>query len=566
MEQVSARWRSLTGHLLARGDSAQPAFTFVDRDRTAHTLRWSELASRVGALSARLRPMTGPGDRVAVLARQDLGYVIGFLAALHAGLVAVPLTAPQSQAQRTRLVAALRDCTPAVWLTTEADLPRLREFAEAQPVPAPACILPVDAATATGEVAPAVRLDPASPAYLQYTSGSTREPAAAVISHGALLASVDQVATAYQAGPATTCVGWIPFSHDMGLIQLLCLPLYTGARSVFMEPLDFVRAPRRWLELLSEYPEVFTAAPNFAFDYAVDTVPEAARTGLDLSGVRVALNGSEPIRPATIAAFAEAYRPYGFRPEAHRPSYGLAEATVYVSSAGPEGPTVTAFDRARLADGQALPAVSTGQAGELVSVGRPVGQLVRIVHPENHRLEPDGTVGEIWVHGPHLASGYWRQPERSAETFRARIADAPAGLPDHGWLRTGDLGLVYDGQLYVTGRRKDLIIVDGSNHYPQDIEGTVAGADPAIRRDRVAAFGITDEAGEGVMVVAEYDRDTGEVALDPDRIGRSVRRAVTEQHDIVLREFLLVAPGEVPRTSSGKVARAAARARFWPAR
>ncbi|GAB3486548.1 fatty acyl-AMP ligase [Amycolatopsis cihanbeyliensis] len=566
MAYASARWRSLIGHLLARGDSAEPAFTFVDRDRSASTLRWSELATRVGVLSTRLRAVAGPGDRVAVPARQDLGYVIGFLAALHAGLVAVPLTAPRSRAQRARLVAALRDCAPALWLTTEAGLPRLREFADAEPVPAPARIITTDTDTGTDAVAPATEVGPDSPAYLQYTSGSTREPAAAVISHGALIASVDQVATAYEAGPATTCAGWIPFSHDMGLIQLLCLPLYTGARSVFMEPLEFVRAPRRWLELLSDYPEVFTAAPNFAFDFAVDTVPAATRTGLDLSGVRVALNGSEPIRPATITAFAEAYRPYGFRPEAHRPSYGLAEATVYVSSAGPEGPTVTAFDRARLAAGSALPAASAEQAGELVSVGRPVGQLVRVVHPETHRLEPNGTIGEIWVHGPHLASGYWRRPERTAETFEARIAAAPADLPEHGWLRTGDLGVVHDGQLYITGRRKDLIIVDGSNHYPQDIESTVAGADPTIRRDRVAAFGVADAEGEGVMVVAEYGRDSSDATLDPDRIGRTVRRAVTEQHDIVLREFLLVAPGEVPRTSSGKVARAAARARFWPAR
>lgn len=552
--------RALTEYLLDHAERDEPAFTWADRDGIDHTLRWSALLARVQALSARLRAVAAPGDRVAVLARQDLDYVVGFLAALYAGQVAVPLFAPETRAHRPRLVAALRDSAPTVWLSTAKGSDRLRQLAATEPVPAPAHLIVMDDVL-LGPVDLPVTVGPDDPAYLQYTSGSTRDPAGAVITHGALTASVCQVAAAYEVRHETTCAGWIPFSHDMGLIQLLCVPVFTGARSVFMEPLEFIRRPLRWLEQLSGYPDVFTAAPNFAYDFAVDAVPAAARVGLDLSGVRIALNGSEPVRPATVAAFAEAYGPHGFAPAAHRPSYGLAEATVYVSSAGAEGPTVTAFDRAALAVGRAEPP-GTGEARSLVSVGRPVGQLVRIVDPDGRRLCPEGREGEVWVHGPHLAAGYWRKPESTGTTFSGLIADPPGGLPAGGWLRTGDLGLVFGGQLYITGRMKDVIVIDGHNHYPQDIEETVAEADPAIRRDRVAAFAVTDERGEGVMVLAEHVRDPVPGSVDVARVAGAVRRAVTEQHDLALRAFELLAPGQVPRTSSGKVARVAARQRY----
>ncbi|WP_342768550.1 fatty acyl-AMP ligase [Amycolatopsis palatopharyngis] len=555
--------RALTEYLPMRAERDEPAFTWTGRDGAEHTLSWPDLLARVQALAANLRSVAGQGERIAVLTRQDLDYVVGFLGVLYAGLVAVPLFAPETRAHRPRLVAALRDSAATVWLTSARDKDRLRELAETESLPLPPQVMAVDEVRGNAAGAPA-EVDLAAPAYLQYTSGSTRDPAGAVITHGALTASVCQVAEAYAVHQGTTCAGWIPFSHDMGLIQLLCVPVFTGARSVFMEPLEFIRRPRRWLEQLSGYPDVFTAAPNFAYDHAVDAVPAAARTGLDLSGVRIALNGSEPVRQATITAFAEAFGPYGFAPTAHRPSYGLAEATVYVSSAGPEGPTSTSFGRAALARGRAEPPGSEDDERRLVSVGRPVGQLVRIVDPDLGLLRPDGREGEIWVHGPHLAAGYWRKPESTATTFSGLIADPPAGLPRDGWLRTGDLGLVHAGQLYITGRRKDVIVIDGHNHYPQDIEDTVAGADPLIRRDRVAAFAVTDDRGEGVMVVAEHVRVADPTGPDRSRIATEVRRAVAERHDLVLRAFELVAPGGVPRTSSGKVARSAARQRHWP--
>ncbi|GAA5153644.1 MULTISPECIES: fatty acyl-AMP ligase [Amycolatopsis] len=530
---------SLLDRLFARAGDDRPVFTFLDyRGGGEHSLTWAQLAERVRVVAHRLREIAEPGDRVAIVAPQDLTYPVAFYGVLAAGMVAVPLFDPSLRAHRGRLLGALEDCGAEVWLTSSSTLERVRELGE------PRHVLAVDELDGPG--ADPVPVDPEAPAYLQYTSGSTRKPAGAIIPHRAVVASCWQASLAYEVDSGTTCAGWIPFFHDMGLVQLVCLPVFLGSRSVFMAPVEFVRRPERWLRQLSDYPDVFTAAPNFAYDLAVEAAP---REGLDLSGVRIALNGAETVRPQTVEEFQKAFGPYGFRREAHRPSYGLAEATVYVTSAGPEGPTITAFDRDALAEGRA---VEVGpdfpQRRELVSVGRPVGQLVRIVH--DGRVQPDGVLGEVWVHGPHVAAGYWR---RENDAFGNHLE----GLD--GWLRTGDLGVLHRGDLYLTGRLKDLIVIDGRNHYPQDIEGTVAQAHPAIRRDRVAAFAVEDDRGEGVAVVAERLRDA-----EPDEaeVARAVRRAVAQEHDLALRAFHLVGPGELPRTSSGKVSRSAARAQY----
>ncbi|WP_236796689.1 fatty acyl-AMP ligase [Amycolatopsis sp. GM8] len=528
----------LLDRLFARASDERPVFTFQDHAAVDHSLTWAQLAARVRAVAGRLAEIAEPGDRVAIVAPQDLNYPVAFLGTLAAGLVAVPLFDPASKSHRSRLDSALSDSAADIWLTSAKARDRVRELGE------PAHLLAVDEIDGDGIDPVPVAMD--APAYLQYTSGSTREPAGAIVTHRAVVASCWQASHAYEVDESVTCAGWIPFFHDMGLIQLMCLPLYAGARSVFMAPAEFVRRPERWLRQMSDYPNVFTAAPNFAFDLAIGA---AARDGLDLSGVRVALNGSEPVQPRTVEEFQKAFGPYGFRREAHRPSYGLAEATVYVASAGPEGPTVTAFDRAALAQGQAVE-VGPEVAGsrELVSVGRPIGQLVRIVH--DGQSQPDGSMGEIWVHGPHVAAGYWRRDDDSFDGYLDGLG---------GWLRTGDLGVFHRGDLYITGRIKDLIVIDGRNHYPQDIEATAARAHPAIRRDRVAAFGVSDARGEGVVIVAERLRDA---EAQPKEVTRAILRAVGGEHEIAVRSVHLVAPGALPRTSSGKVSRSAVKKQY----
>ncbi|WP_370962281.1 fatty acyl-AMP ligase [Amycolatopsis sp. cg9] len=524
---------SIVERLFARADDPRPLYTHQDHTHAAeHTLTWAEFAARVRVVAGGLRRAAEPGERVAVLAGQELAYPLAFFGALAAGLVAVPLMVPSNAAQAERLAGVLADSGARVWLTSAAAAARL---------PAHDHVVVVDELTGPG--ADPVFADPETPAYLQYTSGSTREPAGAVIPHRAIVAACWQGSRAYAVDEGTTCAGWIPFFHDMGLIQLLCLPVFAGGRAVFMSPAEFVHRPRRWLRQLADHPAVFTAAPNFAYDLAADA---GAEDGLDLSDVRVALNGAEPVRPATVERFLEVFGPHGFRREAYRPSYGLAEATVYVASAGPEGPRGAVFDREALAQGQA---VETVDGQELVSVGRPVGQRVRIVH-DGHE-QPDGAVGEIWIHGPNVATGYWGRGDAAA--FGATLD----GLG--GWLRTGDLGVVHRGDLYVTGRLKDLIVIDGRNFHPQDIEAAAGEAHPAVRRDRVAAFGVTDDGGEGAVVVAEWARGA---EADVKEVTRAVLRAVSAEHGLTLRRVHLVPSGGLPRTSSGKVARSAAKARY----
>ncbi|MFK0243673.1 fatty acyl-AMP ligase [Amycolatopsis azurea] len=535
----------LVRRLLERADVERPAYTHLDcsnrHEPVEDTLTWAELLVHVRAVAAKLRELIQPGDRVAITARQDLSYVVAFFGALYAGAVAVPLSAPDVRAHRERLVGVLNDCDADIWLTSEALVGRLTEFAEAEPVPAPREIVAVD----TLPLDPADRSLPApvSPedhAYLQYTSGTTRSPAGVIITHRALSAACWQICDAYDVGEHTTCVGWIPFFHDMGLAQLLAGTMHSGGRTVFIAPLEFIRRPERWLLLMSAYPNTLTAAPNFAYDLVTEAVPEPKRAEYDLSTVSIALSGSEPVRAATVCEFLAAYEPHGFPRGAFRPSYGLAEATVYVASGDSSGPVVTEVD-----------------GREVVEIGWPRGQRVRVVAPPEHVLPAKVDAGEIWVKGPNVAAGYWRRPELTAEVFGAELDG------EGGWLRTGDLGTIRDGRLSVTGRLKDLIIVDGRNHSPHDIEETVAAAHSLLGPERVAAFSVDLDDGEGVVVVAERARKAPD--FDEAEIARAATRAVAERHDIRLKAFFLVKPGGLPRTSSGKVARSAARTRYWTA-
>jgi fatty acid CoA ligase FadD32 len=331
---------------------------------------------------------------------------------------------------------------------------------------------------------------------------------------------------------------------------------------VFCAPFDFVRRPLGWLAAMSSQANVITAAPNFAFDYAVDRIKPEDRAGLDLSGVRVAINGSEPVRHRTVERFGETFAEQGFDRRALRPSYGLAEATVFVSATGAAGPRVSRFARSELAAGRATDVVDERDAIELVGAGTPVGQLVCIVDPLSGAIKPDRDVGEIWIHGPNTAAGYWRQPERTAEVFGGVLTGGGV-LPSSGWLRTGDLGMYSKGALFITGRLKDMIIVDGRNHYPQDIEETVQESHPAVRPGRVAAFGIASDVGEAIVVVLE--RVHGAQTVEAGEISLAVRRTVSTVHDLKLRDVHVLNGEKVLRTSSGKVARSANRDRYLAA-
>ncbi|WP_329445349.1 fatty acyl-AMP ligase [Streptomyces canus] len=536
-------------HHWAQATPDRRAFTFVDHpapdSRGVHrTLTWRRLDVRVRAVAARLAEEAEPGARVALLCPQGLEYVTGFLATLAAGLIAVPLYPPGLPGQGDRLTAVLADARPSVIVTTSRHLGEVQELC--------------DRVVAVDQVpdAAARDLEPVDSevAYLQYTSGSTRTPAGVEISHANVVANARQALSAYGADAhPVTCVGWLPLYHDMGLVLSIAAPVVRGLLSVLMDPVAFLHEPARWLRLLGAHPRALSAAPNFAYDYCASAVTDAQKAELRLDGVVALINGSEPVRPGTADRFQAAFAGQGLVAQTHCPSYGLAEATVFVSAARPGEPLRRfALDRDALAQGKALPArPDDPRAVLLAGCGTPAGQQVRIVDPVSGDRLSEGEVGEIQVRGPNVGRGYWNQEEQTGRVFTT-----------DGRLRTGDLGTVLEGQLIVTGRLKDLIVVDGRNHYPQDLEATVQDTHPAVRRDRLAAFGVAGGSGERVVVVAEHTRTTSLAEIDVPALVRAVRAAVSGRHGVRLADVLLVPPGTVPRTSSGKVSRALTRERY----
>lgn len=533
-----------------RGD--ETAFTFLDyladSAGVATSLTWAELDRRVLETAAHLQDVADQGDRAAILLPNGLDYIVAFLGCLRAGVVAVPLFPPGQANQGDRLTSVLDDCTPAVMLTSAAGAAAVKDYLARRPAHSGAVVVQTDRTDLGDSTAwRAPEIGPDTLAYLQYTSGSTSSPAGVMITHGNLAANVEQITTGFP-GVRRTAI-WLPLFHDMGLLAGLALPVLTGVPGTVMEPMAFLQRPLRWLTALGAGPGTLGAAPNFAFDYCVKRVREADREGLRLDNVLTVVNGSEPVRMDTIERFAEAFAVAGFRPEAHRPSYGLAEATVFVGCGSALAGVV--LDRTELTHGRAVPVEPGIDGVRLVTWGRPIGQYCLPVDPETGVPCAEGEVGELWCHGPNIGEGYWGGAR--PETFGAMLNDPAGELPDGPWLRTGDLGVVLDGRYYITGRSKDMVIVDGRNHYPQDIEATVAAVDPRIRSGYVAAFGVDIPDGEGVVVVAGGSCD------DLTALRRAVRRAVSEEHGIALHDFVLVSTGTVPRTTSGKISRSGCR-------
>ncbi|MFJ5778862.1 fatty acyl-AMP ligase [Streptomyces sp. NPDC093094] len=538
-------WATYRGH--------ERALTHVDfpgpaSPGTHRTLSWGALDSRARSVAGHLAGTVRPGDRVALLMPQGPDYVVAFLGCLYAGAIAVPLFGPGLPGHAGRLTAVLEDCEPACLLSDGASRAAVEAFAAGR--------LPVVAVDELPPAAPAAELPPQASgdvAYLQYTSGSTGNPSGVMVTHANVVANARQATHAFGLAPGrSTSVGWLPLYHDMGLVLSVAAPVYAGYASVLMDPVAFLERPARWLRLLGQHPGAISAAPNFAYDYCVSRVTEEEAAGLRLDRVATLLNGSEPVRPGTLERFRAAFEAAGLAPQALGPAYGLAEATVFVTAAGSAGPPrVLECDADALAAGRIEE--RPGGTARLAVCGGPVGQEVRIADRESGTVLGEARIGEIQVRGPNVGAGYWKQPERTAETF------------GDGWLRTGDLGALHDGELVVTGRLKDLIVVDGRNHYPQDVEETVQGSVEVVRKDRLAAFCVPRRDGSGdedLVVVAETRRDAEAGPAVLQRACLTARAAVAARHGLRLAELVLVRPGSVPRTSSGKVARSACRERF----
>jgi long chain fatty acid CoA FadD26 len=548
--------------VLADRVRAQPddiAYTFIDYDADpagiSESLTWSEVHERVLVVAEKLAKTGSPGDRAVILAPQGLDYIVGFLGAIEAGFLAVPLSMPQTRHHDERVTGAMKDSTPAVVLTTSAVADEVRKYGQADPAQRPPKFIEIDTLDFHTPAKPASRGPLPKVAYLQYTSGSTRQPAGVVVTHRNVLVNFEQLTTDYfesfaDGAPAdTTIVSWLPFYHDMGLIVGVFLPIMLGRPAVVMSPVAFMQRPSRWMQQLASYPSAFTAAPNFAFELAVKRTSDEDLAGKDLSSVAVMINGAERVHGSTVRRFNKRFAAFGLPDSAMRPSYGLAEATVYVAaSAGGRPPTAVRFDFEKLAAGHAERCEDESGA-ELIACGTPRSTTVRVVHPDTLVENPAGKIGEVWLHGEHVAAGYWRNPKLS-ELFAAQLPEPTTGTTKGPWLRTGDLGVMFDDELYIVGRIKDLLIVDGRNHYPDDIEATVA----EFTGGRVAAISVPDDPTEKLVVVAELKKQVDPAVLDS--VKQQVTSAVSQTHSVGLADFVLVGPGSLPLTTSGKVRRA----------
>jgi len=534
------------------------AFAYTDYDQVwdgvTERLTWSQLYRRTANLADELTRHGAPGDRALIVAPQGLGYIVAFLGAMQAGFIAVPLSVPVPGSHDERISAVVTDTSPTVVLTTSA----VFDIA-AQYVDDGAAVIAVIAVD-TLDLDAAPRISPETPdgpdiAYLQYTSGSTRLPAGVMISHRNLTANFEQLVPDYMSEhggaipPDTTFVSWLPFYHDMGLMLGIAAPILSGTAGDLLSPLAFLSRPSRWVQAMSRHEKAFSAAPNFAFDLTARRTTDDELDGLDLSGVIGIINGAERIHPATLVRFNERFAPVGFRPEMVLPSYGLAEATVYVAS-GSNGraPDVVDFDADQLSQG--IAARSPGGA-PLLRYGLPVSPRVTIVDPDTCRRCPDGIVGEIWTHGENVSAGYWRKPEQTGSAFGATLADPSEGEPAQGWLRTGDRGFVSEGELFIVGRIKDMLIVRGRNHYSEDIEATVQ----QITRGRVAAIAVADEQTETLVTIVELKQRADIAELS--ELKNDLIAAISRAHGLQVADIVLVEPGAIPTTTSGKIRRSA---------
>ncbi|MFJ9366738.1 long-chain-fatty-acid--AMP ligase FadD32 [Nocardia sp. NPDC101769] len=577
-------------HAAANGDEL--AYRYIDysreRDGEYHDITWNRFGVRLRAVAARLQQVTQPGDRVAILAPQGLDYIVAMYAAVYAGNIAVPLFDPDEQGHTDRLHAVLEDCTPAAVLTVGAAASGVREIFKHLPAQQRPRIIAVEAIPdGVGESWARPRLQMDDVAYLQYTSGSTRTPAGVEITHRAVGTNLLQMIDAIGITEKARGVTWLPLFHDMGLLTVI-LPTIGGKYITIMSPSAFVRRPSRWIKELAaqeDGAEIFAAAPNFAFEHAAARGLPKAGEELDLSNVIGLINGSEPVSVTSMKKFNGAFAPYGLPKTAIKPCYGMAEATLFVSATKREDEARTVWvDRTQLNAGHMVEVDEHAEnAVAQVSCGYVAkSQWAAIVDPDTGAERAEGEVGEIWLHGANIGRGYWGRPEESLATFHNRLTSrqpashAEGAAADGNWMRTGDYGVYYDGELFITGRVKDLVIVDGRNHYPQDLEYSAQESSTALRPGFVAAFSVAGDqlpvevatvdtaasasAGEQLVIVAE--RGTGAAKLDPEPITETVRAAIAKRHGVTVRDLLLVPAGSIPRTSSGKIARRACKAAY----
>ncbi|MGD0898737.1 MAG: AMP-binding protein [Thermoguttaceae bacterium] len=545
-------------HASTIGD--KQAFCFVQgQDRDDVSVTYHALDQRAMAIGGQLQALMAPGDRALLLFPPGLDFITAFFGCLYAGVAAVPVALPPRNRPMSSVEAILKASNPAVILSTADHCELARQSYSRMPALLERPWLATDAvADDRRDAWRDPHVDGRHTAFLQYTSGSTSSPKGVILTHANLLHNAAAIQGAFGNTPEGRGVSWLPLYHDMGLIGGVVQPIYCGALCTLLAPVAFLQRPALWLETIARTRATVSGGPNFGYDLCVRKVPPEERRRLDLSSWEVAFTGAERVRADTIERFTEAFAPCGFRREAFFPCYGLAEATLLVSG-GPRqtAPAIVRVRADALARNQVQKAGDDGASRTFVGCGECLpGQTIAIVDPRTCLRCPEGEVGEIWVQGDSVAGGYFGQPAMTEASFGARLGDTREGP----FLRTGDLGFLRGGQLFVTGRIKDVIIIRGRNYYPEDIENSVDGAHPALRAGYCAAFSIDRDDRERLVVVQEIDPRRRD--LDADAVLRAIRGAIAAQHELEIYAVVLAKAGEVPKTSSGKTQRSACRERY----
>lgn len=572
----------------ARRYPGKQAYSFLGEDEVEQaSLTYAELDYQARAIGGWLQASVEAGDRALLLYPPGLEFISAFFGCQYAGVVAVPAYPPRPYRPMQQLQAIIADAAPSVVLSTSALHARAAEWFAHVPELLALPWMESDEAAA-GPVQPwnDPRPDPESLAFLQYTSGSTAAPKGVMVSHGNLLHNSALIQRAFETGPDHSGVIWLPLYHDMGLIGGMLQTVYGGGASTLFSPVAFLQRPARWLQTISTTGATISGGPDFAYDLCARKIDAETRAQLDLSRWELAFTGAEPVRRETIDRFVEAFAPCGFRREAFFPCYGLAEATLMVSGGRKSEPPVVLHVRSEalsanrvIGAGDALPSAGRASAPPngrstqaVVGCGRSLpGQRIAVVDPDALIERPPECVGEIWVSGPSVAQGYYNAPEATRAVFGAHLADTGEGP----FLRTGDLGFLHEGELFVTGRLKDLIIIRGRNYYPQDIEYTVQQCHPGLRPGG-AAFSVSVDGEEQLVVVQEIQRHRAPRAngrqdpagrsphreADADSMIAAIRQAVAADHEVDVYVVVLLATGTIPRTTSGKIRRRACREGF----